>query len=99
MLLYPDVSHQNSHTPYTFGYLQLFPFAYVEGGGGTYRSEEYLFVCVLLSLLTFAILGMSQHICVDASKERVTKVEQCNMLMCMELGQHRNKSTIVNMSA
>lgn len=38
---------------------------------------------ILLSLLTFAILHVSQRICVDAGKGRVTKLEQWNTLVCV----------------
>lgn len=56
-------------------------------------------MCILLSGLTFAILCVSQHICVDACTERVTKVEQWNTSVRVVLRRHRKESTIENMSA
>lgn len=45
--------------------------------------EDSGIMSILLSLLTFAILRVSQHIYVDAGKGRVTKVEQRNTLVCV----------------
>ncbi len=94
----------HTHSPHICFISSCSPCKYACWGWGRHFrlvivwSHKYLFMCILLSLLTFAILRVSQHICVAACKERVTKVEQQNMLVSVVLGQHRNESTIENMS-